>query len=268
MKEFGSIASRTAGRTTRSGGTIAAGLALLAAGLIQSNTAQASPAPFWQSGGDGPQPHGPGGGLLVDHPPHRFGGLMSDSMGSEVPGGATLYQYVADDFALPFDAAIGRIVFRGFYNYQSLPVGDETFQINIHNPRASDGLPGDVIFSQLVVNPFREPTGHTVISIGGGPEYRFEFDLTSPLLLQGGDTKWLSIYQVGDPASMFRWEASLGPNPWNGQAAQNDVFPNWSLYETANTAFQLYSIPEPHGLSLLAIGAIVLLRLRSHRMFR
>ncbi len=211
---------------------------------------------------DGPQPHGPGGGLLVDHPPHRFGGLMSDSMGSEVPGGATLYQYVADDFALPFDAAIGRIVFRGFYNYQSLPVGDETFQINIHNPRAGDGLPGDVIFSQVVINPFRELTGHTVISIGGGPEYRFVVDLATPLFLQGGDTKWLSIYQLGNTASTFRWEASLGPNPWNGQAFANEIVPNWSLYETGNTAFQLWSIPEPSSLTLIAITIPLIHRVR------
>jgi len=201
---------------------------------------------------DGPQPHGPGGGLLLDHPPHRFGGLMSDSMGSEAPGGATIYQHVADDFSLPFDAVIRRIVFLGYYHYQTSPVGDESFQINVHEPRAGDGLPGDVIFSQLVVNPFREPTGHTVISLGGGPEYRFVVDLSTPLSLQGGDTKWLSIYQVGDPASTFRWEASLGPNPWNGQAAQNEVFPDWAIYPEVNTAFQLYSIPEPSSLAIIA----------------
>lgn len=232
--------------------------------------AQAEPIPLYDAEAslDNPQPHGPGGGLLVDHPPHRFGGLMSDSMGSESPGGTTIYQHVADDFALPVDAAIGRIVFLGFYHYQTLPVGDESFQINVHEPRAGDGLPGDVIFSQLVVNPFREPTGHTVISIGGGPEYRFVVDLSTPLFLQGGDTKWLSIFQVGDPASTFRWEASLGPNPWNGQAAQNEVFPNWAIYPEVNTAFQLYSIPEPSSLVLFLVGSLTFFRIRSHRMFR
>jgi len=236
---------------------------------LEAPRVQAGPIPFQEAATyDGPQPHGPGGGLLLDHPPHRFGGLTSDSMGFELPGPSIVYQYVADDFSLPSDATIRRIVFFGFFNSQVLPIGDETYQINIHEPRAGDGLPGNVVFSETVVNPVREWTGHHVISGAGGLEYRFTVDLVTPFFLQGGETRWLSFYQVGDPNSSFRWEYSLGPNPWNGQAAQNEVFPNWFLYETGNTAFQLWSIPEPNSLSLLAIGALALLRFRSHRTFR
>ena len=250
---------------------ITLGLAAIAVLSLATARATAGPISFQEAvqSYDGPQPHGPGGGLLVDHPPHRFGGLMSDSMGSESPGGTIIYQHVADDFALPFDATIGRIVFLGFYHYQTLPVGNESFQINIHDPRAGDGLPGDVIFSQLVVNPFREPTGHPVISIGGGPEYRFVVDLSTPLSLQGGTTKWLSIYQVGDPASTFRWEASVAPPPPNGSAAQNEVLPNWAFYEPTNHAFQLYSVPEPSSLSLLSLCVMILSRrVNPHRIVR
>ncbi len=239
------------------------GLLVTVALALAPNRTAADPIPFQEAvqSYDGPQPHGPGA-PLVDHPPHRFGGLMSDSMGSESRGGTIIYQHVADDFTLPFDAAIGRIVFLGFYHYQTLPVGDESFQINIHNSRAGDGLPGNMIFSQLVVNPFREPTGHPVISIGGGPEYRFVVDLSTPLSLQGGATKWLSIYQVGDPASTFRWEASVAPPPPNGSAAQNEVLPNWAFYEPTNHAFQLYSIPEPSSLTLIAFAIPLIHRVR------
>ncbi len=216
---------------------------------------------------DGPQPHGPGT-PLIDHPPHRFGGLTSDSMGFEVPGATIVYQYVADDFALSSDASIRRIVYFGFYNSQVLPIGDETFQINFHEPRPADGLPGDVIYSETVVNPFREWTGHHVISAAGGREYRFTVDLSTPFFVQGGETTWLSIYQVGDSASSFRWEDSVAPPPPNGAAAKNEVFPNWTPYAAANNAFQLYSIPEPSSLALILVSSLMLVRIRSRRTVR
>jgi len=236
----------------------AIGFLVTTALVLAPDRAAAGSIPFQEAWTyDGPQPHGPGA-PLVDHPPHRFGGLTSDSMGFGSPGGSIVYQFVADDFALPFDVSIGRIVFLGFYNSQILPIGDETFQINIHQPRAGDGLPGDVIFSQTVINPFREWTGHNVIASNGGREYRFVVDLATPLPLAGGETNWLSIYQVGDPNSSFRWEASVAPLPPNGSAAQNEVFPNWTPYEPTNHAFQLYSIPEPSSAILVAIGIMLI----------
>jgi len=45
---------------------------------------------------DGPQPHGPGGVVLLDHQPANFGGLASDTMVNEFPG----WQRSADDFSL------------------------------------------------------------------------------------------------------------------------------------------------------------------------
>lgn len=235
--------------------------------LGQINVLQAGSIPFQDTWNyDGPQPHGPGV-PLVSHLPHNFGGPASDSMGYEAPGGPIVYQYVADDFALPFDATLGRIVYYGFYDSQILPVGDETFQINIHEPRAGDGLPGDVLFSQTVVNPFREWTGRNVISFGGGREYRFVVDLTLPLFLPGSETLWLSIYQVGDPTSSFRWEDST-TSPMTGHAFNNEVFPNWMTTvpsSLGNTAFQMYAVPESCSLSLLFLGALTASRFRGRR---
>lgn len=206
---------------------------------------------------DGPQPHEPGA-PLVSHLPHNTGGLGSDSMLVEGPGAPVSYQYVADDFQLPFDSQVRRLIVWGFYNAQILPTSDETFQINVHEPRPTDGLPGTVVFSEIVINPFREWTGRNVLAAGGGLEYRFVIDLSVPFSLQGGETHWLSLYQVGDPTSSFRWEFSQLPGPANGQAAKNVVFPNWQATTsiTSNTAYELYSIPEPATLSLLLGGLL------------
>ena len=216
---------------------------------------------------DGPQPHGPGA-PLVSHLPYNSCGLTSDSVGFEEPGPFTYYQYVADDFALSADAMVRRLVYWGFYNSQVLPTTDETFQINVHELRPSDGLPGDIVFSETVVNPFREWTGRNVISVAGGREYRFEVDLATPFFLQGGETHWLSIYQVGDPLSSFRWECSQVPPPANGQAFKNADFPNWlaTTTMTSNTAYELYSIPEPTSCLMLFGGFLVCVVRR--RVFR
>jgi len=229
-------------------------VALFVAGAA---SAEAGTIPFQEASTyDGPQPHGPGA-PLVSHLPHNFGGLTSDSMGFGEPGSTIVYQFVADDFALPFDSQVRRIVFWGFYNSQVLPIGDESFQINFHEPRESDGLPSDVIFSEMVVNPFREWTGRNVISSFGGREYRFVVDLAAPLVLPGSETRWLSIYQIGDPNSSFRWEDST-TEPQTGHAFQNTGVPNWTTtnpFSSVNTAFQLYSIPEPSAGAFLLAGA-------------
>jgi len=233
--------------------------------LLAAGNVTAGPISFQETvqSYDGPQPHGPGA-PLVSHLPHNTCGLTSDSMGFEEPGTPIYYQYVADDFASPTDAILRRLVYWGFYNSQVLPTTDETFQINIHEPRPSDGLPGAIVFSETVVNPFREWTGRNVISAAGGREYRFVVDLATPFFLQGGETRWLSIYQLGDPLSSFRWECSQVPPPANGQAFNNVDFPNWlaTTTMTSNTAYQFYSVPEPETILLLLGGFACLVRRR------
>jgi len=238
--------------------------------MRQGEVLQAGSIPFqdtWTY--DAPQPHGPGA-PLVSHLPHNFGGLTSDSLGFEEPGTSVYYQYVADDFSLPVAATLTNLVYWGFYNSQVLPATEETFQINIHEPRQSDGLPGTVVFSETVVNPFREWTGRNVLSAAGGREYRFVVDLATPFFLEANELHWLSIYQVGDPASSFRWEFSQVPGPANGQVVNNVVYPNWQVSApiTSNTAYEWYSVPEPAAFSFVFMSGFLFCVLRRHRAFR
>lgn len=237
----------------------------------QMPVARAGSIPFQEAWTyDGPLPHGPGA-PLVSHLPYNVCGLGSDSMLVEGPGAPVEYQYLADDFQLPFDSLVSRLVVWGFYNSQILPTTDETFQIKVHQPRPSDGLPGAVVFEETVVNPFREWTGRNVITVGGGREYRFVIDLSEPLFIQGSEIHWLSFYQIGEPNSSFRWECSQNPPPANGQASNNVNFPNWhSTFPTmtSNTAYELYSIPEPTTCMMLFAGSLVcLLRRRALATF-
>jgi len=217
----------------------------------------------------GGAPRGPGEGVLVDHQPYNSGGPLADTEGFESVGGQPIWQFLADDFAFPNGGSIRRIVFWGFYNYGIEPAGDELFEIEFHHPRNSDGLPGDVYYAATFLNPSREWTGRNVISAGGGREYRFVVDLAVPLAVLPDETKWLSIHQLGDPSTAFRWEFSLSGD-LNGEAYRNPAFPDWrltALSPNPNAAFMLLSVPEPSAAVLVIVGCLsgVLFRRRASR---
>jgi len=235
--------------------------AFLAVGILTEMT-RAGEIPFekaWTPFGGGPR--GPGDGVLVDHQPHNFGGPMADTNGFESVGGEPIWQLVADDFSLPVDATIRRIVFWGFYNYGIEPTSNEEFEIEFHHPRSFDGLPGETFYEATFLNPAREWTGRNVISAGGGREYRFEADLPSGLTLPAGEAHWLSLHQLGDPSTAFRWETSATPLPLNGTAYNNPIVGDWRhTMSSVNNAFQLSSVPEPSSLSSVLLYLVVFLR--------
>lgn len=234
--------------------------------LCAAPGAQAGPIPLYDANGslDNPQPHGPGDGLLVDHQPHNTGGFASDTMAFEIPGGSIVAQYVADDFQLAGPSTIRRIKYHGFYNYGIEPTGSEVFAIKFHEPRPGDGLPGNVLFETTVTNPLREWTGRLILDAGAPREYKFTVDLDSPLNLPGGQKFWLSIYQIGDSTSSFRWEHSVNGEP-NGDAFNNQFVGDWTFVpwpQGGNNAFQLFSTPELSSGALLFLGVIGLGRRR------
>jgi hypothetical protein len=134
-----------------------------------------------QQAGAGP------GELIVNHQPHPFGGLASDTELRD-DFGVPFWQRVADDIVLGQSASVGHIKWWGFYgsSFQSpppAPPATETMRIRLYDARPSDGLPGDVLFQEQFLNPLRTPTGQIVAVGAGPPEYVFQVDLASPLEL-------------------------------------------------------------------------------------
>jgi len=234
-------------------------LVTVALALAPDRTA-ADPIPFQKAleSLDGPQPHGPGNGLLVDHQPHNFSGPASDTMAFEVPGSSIVAQYVADDFILPTQSDVRRVSFWGFFNFGIEPVGNEVFEVKFHDSRPGDGLPGNVLYQTSITNPSRDWTGRFIIDSGSPREYKYTIDLTLPFTVNAGESIWLSIYQVGDPLSSFRWEHSVNGDP-NGHAFNNQFVGDWTLApwpQGGNTAFQLFSTPEPSSCTFLLLATI------------
>lgn len=131
---------------------------------------------------------GGGGQLLIDHQRHPFGGLASDTLFTDFPGGPAVWQRVADDFQLGFAATVQRVVWWGFYGgtfdpQVDPPMGDETMRIRFYDARPADGLPGAVLFEEAFLNPPRSPTGQVIPTGFVPPEFVYEVDLTSSFQL-------------------------------------------------------------------------------------
>lgn len=209
-------------------------------------------------------PGASGDGVVIDHQPHPFGGLGSDTLFREFPGGPAVWQRVADDIVLDSPALIRRIHFWGFYGstFDSEPEPPpltETMRIRFYDARPSDGLPQNVLFEDSFSDPMRTATGDTIPVGPNAPEYFFEVNLTVPFLLNADTPYWLEIVQIDDVDSHFRWEFSLAEQ--NGFAFVNSLIDDWRYTQsiTSDTAFQLLTIPEPNSVGLIALGALLLL---------
>src|SRR6185369_17688199 len=89
----------------------------------------------WQ---DGPQPHGPGGTVLIDHQPANVGGLAADTQFPDFP----FAERSADDFLVSQAAVINRLVWWGFYDLNIQPTINDEFRVRVYDQRPSDLLPG------------------------------------------------------------------------------------------------------------------------------
>ena len=190
---------------------------------------------------------------LVDHQPHNTGGPAADtaffdSFGREV------WQRVADDFILNSDSAVQRISWWGFHDLNNAPAS-ETMRIRVRAARASDGLPGDLVYDHIAVDPTRTATGRIVL-VGHSPrEYLYQLDLPTPLQIAGQTRYWLEIAQIGDPSSAFRWEFSVSDN--SRHAYINPMVADWQYPQgNGDLAFQLTQVPEPISFTLFGAVAV------------
>ncbi len=201
-----------------------------------------------------------GGQLLVDHQPHPVGGAFSDT---DLPYlGLPFWQRLADDILLtqPPPGPVTHIVWWGFYGgtfdeVPEPPPATETMRIRFYDARPTDGLPGSALFEETLLDPLRTPTGRRIGLGPLPPEYIFEADLTTPYQLDANVPYWLEIVQLGDLNSTFRWEFSIAQ--LTGQAfinASNGDWQNTAPQLTGDTAFQLWTVPEPTSVVLFALG--------------
>ena len=199
---------------------------------------------------DGPKPRGPGT-ILVDHQPANFGGLASDTLFTDFPGG---YQRVADDFTVAQAAVVNRIVWWGFYDQNVMPSVDDMFRIRLYDQQPTAALPGNVLYEQSFSSVPRTWTGRFIVTFGAPRELRYEVGLSVPMTLNPLTPYWLEIVQDGDVNSHFRWEQSQN-TLLNGQAFVNAVVGDWTQSfpsPQSNTAFQLITVPEPTSAILFA----------------
>lgn len=190
--------------------------------------------------------------IIVDHPPHPFGGPASDTLFLLFPG-FTYSQRLADDFVLFSAEQVVSLNWWGFYDADN-PPATETMRVRFYGAR-SDGLPdeGQLVSETTIQNPSRTATGRIIVTGHGPREFRYEAALASPASLDANTKYWLEIVQIGDTSTAFRWEDSGLSD--NGEfAVINPGLADWELIDNqGDLAFQLY-VPEPNSLIVLALG--------------
>lgn len=233
------------------------GLAVLAVLSLATTSVKAGTIPFREAWAyDSPQPHGPAGGLVIDHQPLNSGGLGSDSLFVDFPNS----QFVADNFTAPSSVIIRRIGWHGFYDLNIEPSGNETIRLQIYLPRQSDGLPGDLVYSEEFLNPSRQWTGRTILTSAAPREYQYQVDLANGVPIIQSQIYWLEIAGIGDISSAFRWEFS-DTALLDGFAFKNPITVDWrSTIPDAivNNAFQLSTVPEPSTFCFSLVVAFLL----------
>jgi len=206
------------------------------------------------------------GDVVFEIPPTLSGGPASDTEFINSSGDPS-WQLLADNFILPSPVQlIRRVSAWAFYN-ENTPPASETLRVRFYDARPTDGLPGNILFEESFLNPYRVPTGNMIIAENNFDEYFFQMDLSLAILLEAKTTYWLEVVQVGDISSAFRWET--GFRDLDGLAFINPFVPDWQLTNgNSDLAFQLSTIPEPSALGFFLLGASMVGRRRSRREVR
>lgn len=216
----------------------------------------------------GPQPAR--ADIVASQLPTQAGGGAGDT--EFLFQGNPVWEISADDFSLTTAATIRHLTWWSFYglNTDSIaqpPPATQTIRLRVHAPRPGDGMPGDVLFEEFVVDLPRVATGQFIF-VGGTPsEYRYDVDLSTPWALDAGQPYWLAIAQMGIPTSTYRWEYAF-PNgtPF---VFMNPITGDWRQFSgQSNLAFQLSTVPEPAGVLCLTLCAMHLLYSRQTSLFR
>jgi len=187
--------------------------------------------------------------LLVDQQPAQVGGAYSDTQFVSMFG-QSLWQQEADRFQLPNPSMVAKVVVWGFYGPEiPNPPANETMRLRFYGSRIGDGLPGSVIHEELFTNASRVPTGEIVLVFDGPREFKYTFDLASPLAFNAATPYWIEVVQIGDPSSSFLWESSGGGD--FSHAYLNPFVADWTQSNGSDHAFQLFGVPEPASIVLL-----------------
>lgn len=201
------------------------------------------------------------GSVLVDRQPGHVGSEASDTdfLGT--------WQLFADSFVIAGEGSVSHVTWWGLYGgwgtSTHAPAGDEAMRITFYEARAGDGLPGQILYQENVLNPQRVATGVNLIDICPDcPEYKYDVDLSSPVSVSASAQYWLEIAQVGLSNSIFHWLNSDDINIAYGDAYINPYLSDWSFIPHEDLSFQLQGTPEPASAVALGIGGALVMRRR------
>lgn len=194
------------------------------------------------------------GPLIYGRLPNRAFAYASDTSLS-IDFGVQDSEISATRFSLSDTASAGQIVWFGYYESQNLgfdpdPPSSESFRIRFYRSEGSfppTALPGEILFDEAHADVTRVLTG---LLAGGRREYRYVVSMNEPFTASAGIPYWMSIAQIDDVASFFRWETSST----NGvRAFQHPENAPLNL-RSGDLAFEL-RVPEPAS-GFLLIGAV------------
>ncbi len=197
-------------------------------------------------------------GIVVDHSANRIYGWFSDT--AIGPPRALQSQQTADNIVLDAAVTVRHVSWWGYYYFDVVPSMD-SMRMRFYDSRALDGLPGNLLVEQNILNPPRAATGlnpQVPAIIPGGieivTEYQFAAVLPTPVFLDAQTPYWLEIVQFGGLDSIFGWRGATAEDERTavagpGQADRERRF-------GFDMAFQLSTIPEPGTLAfiLLSLG--------------
>ncbi len=223
----------------------------------------AAPAAGQLAGDPPPKGLGASGGfddLLFRQPPDQYFGLESDTEWRRNQTGQITSALTADNFALGIDATICGIVYYGFYGADANepppwiidPPATETMRIQFYSD--AGGLPGSVLWERTFDDATRAATGRNILVGPVRPEYKYTKGFADCFQAQAGTPYWISISQIGDAGSRWRWESSYSDNT---HAQRFPIDNPWHLSGGYGMAFELHATPEPVSGVLLIVSAIV-----------
>ena len=207
--------------------------------------------------------------IIVQQLPGQGGGPASDTLFRNQLN-QIVWEQDADNIILSTPAMVRQISWWGFYGGSGTPAtpppATETMRIRFYGARTSDNLPDDnnILLEESFLDAPRTATG-LFIAVGGRPnEYRYQVELTAPILLEAGTLYWLEVVQVGDVDSLFRWESGETGIVLPGLSFKHTFLPNWQA-ETGSLAFELSTVPEPNTFGFMTFGLLLKPRRRVRR---
>lgn len=172
-------------------------------------------------------------------------------------------QIAADQFVLGTNAAVTGVTWYGFYGTNLAPaVSSVDFQVAFFAD--ASGVPGTGLASETLSASVAD-SGLTVtgLTFGGSTIYQFDATLSAPLLVDAGDTVWLSLAEndaatpaVGDT----QWLWSFSTYAAGDTKAERNTNPaletDWeSVGQLGNLAFTIDGTPVPEPATWLLMGA-------------